>query len=229
MKPKLLSVVFAATVFATVSFAPEAAAPKLYPELEAYFKGINSKSIEKQQESSLHELRENITYSDLDYTDWNCVFLCTENTFRSQASQVLLETLCYTKRHRNIKAYSAGITSGEINPKLISYLAKIGYRIGKKKDVDKTIYEIRYNDSSQPIILYSKNTEDRSLPKNGVTSIIVCNRAIESACTNLQPIGVSVELPFDNVTTDDTEEKVEFTVNAIAVAMQYATERNSAK
>jgi len=230
MKPKLLFILLIASVFcAIVSFKPEPNAPKLYPELEAYFRGLNTKKIDGAKASSLNTIRENINYSDMDFTAWNCVFLCTENTFRSQASQVLLETLCYAKRHRNTRVHSAGVISGEINLKLIAYLIKIGYRISTKEGSAKNIYEVRYSDNSQPIILYSKNIEDKSLPKNDITSIVVCNRAIEMTCKNLQPIGVSVELPFENVSTEDSEEKVASTVDSIAVSMQYATERKAIK
>ena len=44
---------------------------------------------------ALENLKSNISFSTMDYSDYNVVFYCSENSYRSQASQILLQTLCY--------------------------------------------------------------------------------------------------------------------------------------
>jgi hypothetical protein len=75
-------------------------APKLYPELEAYFKAIDAKQYPKEKFSVLENLRQNINSTTIDNIDWNCIFYCIENTFRSQASQVFLATLSFDRKFK---------------------------------------------------------------------------------------------------------------------------------
>lgn len=125
-----LAILIAVAITAT-SFKSKFAAPKLYPELEVYFKILDSKQFNKTHLEALENIKYNISTSNLGYDDWHLIFYCSENTFRSQASQVFAQTLCYAKKFKKIKVFSAGITTGEVNSKLISYLSKIGYKVSK--------------------------------------------------------------------------------------------------
>lgn len=227
MKKVISAVVILTVVMITTSFQSFRFAPKLYPELETYFRAIEAMKFKKDQLSTLENLRYNINSSDMDHLDWNCIFYCTENSFRSQASQVFLETLCYSKKHKKVKAYSAGINSGDINPQLITYLSKIGYKISKVAKAGKTVYEVRYSDNAAPILLFSKTITDNSLPTKEVTPVIVCNRLTEPICDNLKIEAKALELPFPNAGHTDSEVKIEATLKSIATAMQYVTEKRN--
>ena len=229
MKKAISTIALLAVVSMTTSFVSYRAAPKLYPELEAYFKSIDAKQYAKDQFSILENVRHNLTASDMDYMNWNCIFYCTENSFRSQASQVFLETLCYAKKHKKVKVFSAGVQASEINPKLIAYLSKIGYKVSKTNMEGKTAYEVKFSDDAKPILLYSKNVTDKSLPTSEVTSVIVCNRETEPICKDLKTEIRPFEIPFPNVGATDSDEKIESTLRSIAVAMQFMTEKKAVK
>ncbi|MCA0398829.1 MAG: hypothetical protein LCH51_15625 [Bacteroidetes bacterium] len=224
----LFTVLTVITVIVT-SFRPPVVAPKLYPELEAYFKAIDAKQYPKEKYPVLENLRQNINATTIDNLDWNCIFYCTENSFRSQASQVFLATLSFDRRFKRVKAFSAGITAGEINPKLIEYLSKIGYKITKIEKDGKVAYEVKYSDGIKPILLYTKTTADPSLPKQEITSVVVCDRAAEPVCKDLKTPNYPFELPFQNVNADQSDLEVESTLKNIAIAMKFLTEKKAPK
>ena len=230
MKKKILAFTVLATIACVaISFKHQNAAPKLYPELEAFFKSVPAKEFQKDQAGVLENMRENLNTSNMDYGNWNCVFYCTENSFRSQASQIFRETLCFSKRHKQVKSYSAGIHPGEINTKLIAYLSKIGYKISTSEKDGRKGYEVRYSDDANPVFLFAKSIDDKSLPKSNVASIIVCNHISEPLCSSLDRQHLPFELPFPNATINDSDEKIASIVKEIAVAMQYITEKKSVK
>lgn len=224
----LFTILAVITVVVT-SFRPPVVAPKLYPELDAYFKVIDAKQYPKEKYPVLENLRQNINATTIDNLDWNCIFYCTENTFRSQASQVFLATLSFDRRFKRVKAFSAGVTAGEINPKLIDYFSKIGYKVTKAEKDGKTAYEVRYSDDVKPILLYAKTTTDPSLPKLEITSVVVCDRAAEPVCKDLKTASYSFELPFQNVNADQSDAEVEATLKNIAMAMKFLTEKKVPK
>ena len=190
-------------------------APKLYPELEAYFKSVETKEFSKDHQDALENLKSDISSSHLDYADWNMIFYCSENTFRSQASQVFAQTLCYARRHKNMKIFSAGQTRGQIYPKLIEYLSKIGYKITKSEKEGNTLYEVKFTDQADPVILFSKTTADKTLPTKDVISVIVCDVKNETDCATLKTESTRpLNLAFPKVTATDGDDKVEKTLPA---------------
>ncbi len=220
----LLCIILPACVLLT-SFKRDAA-PKLYPELEAYFKSVETKDLNKDHRQALENLKSDIiTTSHLDYVDWNLIFYCSENTFRSQASQVFAQTLCYAKRHKNMKIYSAGLTSGEIHPKLIEYLSRIGYRVTKTEKEGRSIYEVKFSDQADPVILYSKTIDDKTLPIKVDISVIVCDVKHETDCAALNTRSNPLNLAFPKVIITDAADKVETTLKSIAAEMVFITRK----
>jgi len=222
-KAILASVAIVVAVVALTSFKTEVAAPKLYPELESYFKSIDEKNYNKEHLNALENLKSNINFSSMDYPDYNVIFYCTENSFRSQASQVLLQTMCFARKFKKVKAFSAGITASEINPRLISYLSKIGYRITKSEKDGKQVFEVRFSDNASPIILFSKASADASLPEKDIAPVIVCDVKTETDCSNLKTESTPFYMAFPNVTAADSDEKIEEIVKNIAVEVLYIT------
>ena len=161
----------------------------------------------------------------MDHENWNLIFYCSENTFRSQAAQVFAQTLCNANKFRRMKFFSAGLTSGEINPALIEYFSKIGYKLKKTEKAGKVEYELKFSDKSDPILLYSKTIEDPTLPKKIVTSVIVCDIKKETDCSNLQTETNPVSLAFEKVLPGDNSKKVESTLRSIAAEMLFVTKK----
>lgn len=172
---------------------------------------------------SLENIKYDIRTSNLDYADWNLIFYCSENSFRSQAAQVFVQTLCYKKKHKKIKVYSAGVTAAEVSTKLIDFLAKIGYKVTKTTKEGKDAYEVRYSDKADPIIIFPKTITDNSLPQKNITSIIVCDTLKESDCATLKTETSPLSLPFQKTISSDADDKIEATLRTIATEMLYVT------
>lgn len=207
------------------SFKPVSAPSKLYPELETYFKSITKKDFSTEHVQALENLKSNISFSTMDYSDYNVVFYCSENSFRSQASQILLQTLCYSRKFKKVKSFSAGLSSTEVSPGLITYLTKIGYRITKTEKNGKSAYEVRFSDDASPVILYSKKTDDPTLPKKDITAVIVCDIKTETDCANIKTEFTPFHLAYTKVNDNDGEEKIEALVKDMAAEMLYVTKK----
>lgn len=220
----VLSAVVVALLTLT-SFKPVSAPPKLYPELEAYFKSIPKKDFSTEHVQALENLKSNISFSTMDYSDYNVVFYCSENSFRSQASQILLQTLCYSRKFKKVKSFSAGLSSTEVSPGLITYLTKIGYRITKTEKNGKSAYEVRFSDDASPVILYSKTSDDPSLPKKDITSVIVCDIKTETDCAKIKTEFTPFHLAYTKVNDTDGEEKIDALVKDMAAEMLYVTKK----
>lgn len=223
MKKLLLFSMVLTIALITTSHKTVTAPPRIYPELTTFFKSIDVSQLKAEHRESLENLKSHIESSSLGYDDWNLVFYCSENSFRSQASQIFSETLCFKNKLRRVKSFSAGQTTGQIHPKLIDYLKKVGYKVSKVEGDGKEVYEIRYSDVAEPIRIFSKTTADVSLPKNGLMSIIVCDVKKENECSNLTTPTKPFNLPFEKVQANDPLEKAETVLRSIAVEITYVT------
>lgn len=220
----LLVLVYTPVLFAH-SFKPKEVPPRIYPELEKYFESLEKKEPAKDHVNALASLKGDISSSSMDYEDWHLIFYCSENTFRSQASQVFATTLCYANKFRKMKIHSAGLISGEVSTKLIDYLTRIGYKITESQNDDKVSYSVRFSDQANPIILYSKATTDKSLPTRYVTSVIVCDINTETDCAALKTESNPLNLAFPKVVATDSQQQAEAILEKIATEMVYVTRK----
>lgn len=206
------------------SFKP-VVAPRLYPELESFFKSVElkEKDLNRNHREALVNIRYNISISKTDVGDFNMVFYCSEYTFRSQASQVFAQTLCFLRKHKRVNVFSAGLKTGEIDSKLVDYLSKIGYRITKTAKDGKTAYEVRYSDAADPLVLFSKTLYDGSLPKNTDIPVILCDIKAEPECAALPQEAKPFMMAFPKVFTTDANDKAESTLKNIAGELAFAT------
>ncbi|MBW0160801.1 MAG: hypothetical protein HYI21_05615 [Sediminibacterium sp. Gen4] len=225
MKKSVIALSAVVAFITLISFRPVSAPPKLYPELETYFKSVTKMDFSTEHVQALENLKSNISFSTMDYSDYNVVFYCSENSYRSQASQILLQTLCYSRKFKKVKSFSAGLSSTEVSPGLITYLTKIGYRITKTEKNGKSAYEVRFSDDASPVILYSKTTDDPSLPKKDITAVIVCDIKTEPDCANIKTEFTPFHLAYTKVSDTDGEEKVEALVKEMAAEMLYVTKK----
>lgn len=224
-KPISVFVLLLTAAVALMSFRRETTAPRLYPELEKFFVSLNTREYDKTHLQSLESIKTNLNASNFDRDDWNIVFFCSENSFRSQASQVFLQTLSYANRFRNVRAYSAGKSATTVDARLIEYLTHIGYKVSPREWKGVTAYEVRFSDQANPIVLYSKLASDKTLPNADVTSVVVCDSKKEAECNGFQTTSLHFDLPFEKVTASDDAQKSEQILKSIATEMAYITNK----
>ncbi|MGN7722295.1 arsenate reductase/protein-tyrosine-phosphatase family protein [Chitinophaga sp. 22620] len=227
MKKTISVFVLLLTIVLFSSFNRENAAPRLYPELDRYFAALNLKQVDQSHAQSLENIKSNLSMSNMDRADWNIIFYCSENSFRSQASQVFLQTLSFANKHKNVKVFSAGKTASGVDARLIDYLTQIGYKVSKTERRNATAYEVRFSDQADPIVLFSKPASDKSLPGSDVTSVIVCDSGKEAECKDIQTSSLQFKLPFEKVETADARDKAEKVLKHIATEMAYVTNKRN--
>lgn len=169
MKQIIKLTVIAITLIALTSFSKSIFAPKLYPEIELYFKNLSPASISNQNKSGLAVLKDNLDFSRIDTRDYNVIF--TSDDEKSLAAQIILHTLAATKKLKRVNVFSCH-TSTTISPQLVETLKKVGYKIQSK---DNNTFEIRFADNADPISLKNVNCTDKSIPAENRSVITLCN------------------------------------------------------
>ncbi|PZR29134.1 MAG: hypothetical protein DI535_03730 [Citrobacter freundii] len=225
MKKLLLLAMIIGLTFIVTSFQTHDPTPRLYPKLETYFNSVKSEWIDTKHWQSLENLRYTLATSQLSHEGWNLIFYCSENTFRSQVSEVFAETLSYRKKLKRLGIHSAGLQTGEISEKMIHYLKQVGYRIEAKMQNGSRVYEVRYADDAAPIILFSKIASDPSLPTKNISSVVVCDTITENNCKALTTVSSPYFLGFKKAVDTDEESKITTLVNQIAAEMVYITKK----
>lgn len=221
MKKLLILTLPCLILFAVWAFKPHAPA-KIYPEIEAYFKSLDTKPLEVKHANTLINLQHSVNGSRMDYIDWNYIFYCEANSTKSQAAQVFLHTLAYAGKFKKVKIYSAGATKGMVDQHLIVGLTRIGYKVNKSSRKDEVAYEVRFSDKADPVILFAKDARDKSLPVSNVTSIVLCDTTTGKSCSEILTPSTPFYLPLSTPTESKDKDSI---LKEIAGAMVYVTKK----
>lgn len=105
-------------------------------------------------------------------------FICTHNSRRSQFSQLWAQV---ASDYYNIEAecYSGGVEETAFNERAVASLERFGFKISKKGSTNPK-YQIEWNNTSKPIIMYSKLYDDPINPSSGFSAIMTCSHADEN-------------------------------------------------
>lgn len=166
---KLTLILLVAGLF--LGFKTPTFAPKLYPQIDNYFKSISLPGASNENKTALETLKGNLDFSRIDNLDYNVVFT-SDDPVKSQAAQIILHTWVVAKRLKRVNVFSCNTTT-DLSPQLIDILQKIGYKIQLKRDTN--LYEIRFADNAEPIIIKGASCEDRSIPSENKSLVTLCN------------------------------------------------------
>ncbi|MFK7969452.1 MAG: hypothetical protein AB8F95_03745 [Bacteroidia bacterium] len=134
------------------------------------------------------------------------VFICTHNSRRSQFAQAWCQLIADVQ-NLSVQAYSAGTEVAEVHSSVLKTLQDDGFKIVALDRGTKQAFELKREDISNPIQLYSKNLQDNSIPREGFLAVMVCSDADE-ACPVVPGAAHRVSLPFDDPRhADGTEEE----------------------
>lgn len=167
MKKSFLVFLWAVIAISGSSFAKS---PKIYPKIAAYFEKLDKEAYRGDNLSTLETLKYNFKFGERD----SVVLVCSGNSFRSQALQVFLETKLAEKKKRKVAVYSCGYKAVNIDERLIGMLKKIGYKVDSSQMNGQQVYQVRYSDVYEPVLLYPKTCNEKQLPVKPLISILAC-------------------------------------------------------
>tara|TARA_B100000963_G_scaffold359000_1_gene385079 strand:- start:885 stop:1490 length:606 start_codon:yes stop_codon:yes gene_type:complete len=161
---------------------------------------IDNYSISDQRKELLKPLKEYLSPKIKQKSVVNLNFICTQNSRRSQLSQVWAKIIV-DYYGLNINTFSGGIEITACNERTINSLFHLGCNINNLGG-ENPHYEIKYAENKTPITLFSKLYDDPPNPKTHFAAVMTCNRADEN-CTYIPGAEKRISLPYEDPKAHD--------------------------
>jgi arsenate reductase (thioredoxin) len=110
----------------------------------------------------------------------NLIFICTHNSRRSHMTQIWAQTAAEYFRIKNINCFSGGTEATAFNPRAVTAVEKVGFKITKQDDSDNPVYLVYHSDESEPLKCFSKVYSDKFNPQKDFAAIMTCSDADEN-------------------------------------------------
>lgn len=105
-------------------------------------------------------------------------FICTHNSRRSQFSQIWAAVAAHHFGIR-VESFSGGVEVTECNTRTISSLMRMGFVLDSGEGMNPR-YSVRFSNTAEPAILFSKLYDDAINPVGGFAAIMTCSNADEN-------------------------------------------------
>ncbi len=154
----------------------------LYPILHDYAKGLYKeyKTIPEERRFRLEAIADfilqNKSYNRLS----EVLFIGTNQSTRSQLAQVWAYAAAHYYGLEGAKFYSGGIQQDPISENTIEVLERAGFIVYRMKEGNRRYYQVKFSYKIDPVILYSKEIEDRNNPPTQFMAVIVCQNAAQN-------------------------------------------------
>jgi len=185
---------------------------ELYPEVSKYFSSLKKKfnSITTKRERELNRLSQVIEKKKSKSMPCSVVFVSSDNSGSDQLAQVILHAAAVYYKISGVTFYSAGSSSSNLDGRIAAALGKFGFKatVGEKT-------EVKFSDANA-IQLFSKKTDDSSLPKSEFYSVLVC---AENTCTAPSNSEYTIKLPLKDLSQIKDEQEFQKEFEKIAVEL----------
>ncbi len=149
------------------------------PILLKTIENLDVSSIPKKRKSILDTITTSIQNRLINNLPVNINFICTHNSRRSHLSQIWMQTFAHYFKKTLITCYSGGTEATRIAPQVITTLKNQGFAINKLSNEKNSIYTIKYDKNSMPIIGFSKEYFHNFNPSTDFIAILTCSQADE--------------------------------------------------
>lgn len=162
--------------------------------------------------------------------------ICTHNSRRSHMGQLWLLAAAAWYGIEGVSAYSGGTQSTAFHPNAVAALRRAGFLITPTtSQVPNPIYEARYTEQQEPMIMYSKTYDDNVNPHVHFAAVMVCSEA-DAACPFVPGADERFALPFHDpkdydgtpMETGKYDEACRLIARDLFFAVQHAKERLTA-
>lgn len=172
-----------------------------------YFESLDLNEVSTERQAVLQPLADYIKSKIASQQRINLTFICTHNSRRSHLGQVWAQVAVAYFRVKNVYCFSGGTEATACNPRTIAAFQRAGLEVVQTTESENPVYEISFDNSTKPIIAFSKVYDQASNPNRGFAAIMTCDHA-EANCPFIS--GAEKRLPImyiDPKTSDDTPEE----------------------
>jgi arsenate reductase len=124
-------------------------------------------------------------------------FICTHNSRRSHISQIWAQAAAHYYNVSAIRCFSGGTEATAFFPSAVKAMQQAGFSITVVKQQANPVYEIRYAETADPIVVFSKKYDDPFNPSNNFAAVMTCTHADEN-CPLVAGADVRISLPYDD-------------------------------
>ncbi|MFN5554948.1 MAG: protein-tyrosine-phosphatase [Chryseotalea sp.] len=124
-------------------------------------------------------------------------FICTHNSRRSHISQIWAQAAAYYYNVSDIRCFSGGTEATAFFPSAVKAMQEAGFSITRVKQQANPVYEIRFADTADPIVVFSKKYDDPFNPANNFAAVMTCTHADEN-CPLVLGADTRISLPYDD-------------------------------
>ncbi|TGK20779.1 hypothetical protein EHO61_02605 [Leptospira fluminis] len=179
----------------------------LFPTLRTFFDKRKEEfdSISSERKDALNSLAEGVLDSFDKRSRSNLLFVCTQNSRRSQFSQVFGASIPQYLGIPGIKSFSGGTEISAVHPSVLETLEKIGFRLDNEGPPKNPKYSVRWADGTSSMSVFSKKYSDPPNPHGELIAIMVCSTA-DAACPYISGAEVRISLPYEDPKSSDGTE-----------------------
>ncbi len=124
-------------------------------------------------------------------------FICTHNSRRSHIAQLWAQAAAHYYGVRNVSCFSGGTEATAVNPRAVKALQDAGFSVKMIKKGDNPVYEVRYADDVEPVVVFSKKYDDPFNHNQDFTAIMTCSDADEK-CPFVLGASGRIALTYDD-------------------------------
>lgn len=134
-------------------------------------------------------------------------FICTHNSRRSHLAQVWSQVASHYYGISDTQCYSGGTETTAMFPKIAETFSEAGFEVWKLSEAENSIYAIKYDENTLPIIGFSKKYDDTFNPVNHFAAIMTCSQA-DGGCPFIPGAEKRIPITFeDPKISDNTAEQ----------------------
>jgi arsenate reductase (thioredoxin) len=165
--------------FLPVQIFAQAAPGTLYPILFNYAKNLypQYKKIPEERRRVLEEIADYIYGAIQIDKEASILLIGSNNSTRSILAEAWANAAARYYNVKNVRLYSGGTQTTHVSPFALKALEKAGFIIYKVTEDNNPRYEIKYTYNTDPLIVFSKDYNDKDLPHLNYGAIFVCPNA----------------------------------------------------
>ena len=150
------------------------------------------------------------------------VFICTQNSRRSQMSQVWAQALAYHFRLKEVFCYSAGTDATAVYPMIADTLDDAGFQVSRLANTNNPIYSIKYADNEHPVIAFSKKLDNHFNPSSQFAAVMTCSQAGEN-CPFIEGADLRISMSFEDpkVFDNSPQQKEKYQEKSLQIASEW--------
>lgn len=194
-----LSVIAVCSV-AAAAFAEEKTSPsKLFPAVEKYLDTRSQEfdQIPSERKALLKKIALYVKDRIKAGQPAKLTFICTHNSRRSQISQIWAAAAASHYGIAGVKTYSGGTEVTAFNPRAVAAMERAGLKVEKTDDSKNPHYTVRFQESKEPLVCFSKVYSDQPNPKEDFCAVMTCARA-DKNCPLVNGCSLRVAVPYED-------------------------------